>query len=96
MMVGENKKMILPEELEMIINEYSKPLTTRQINCVIGINKGDNNYYLRKYEPIEIERLFMFPHKYIDYNHSLNYLLELYGNSVIITVIQYILHNLKV
>ena len=25
MMVGENEKMILPEELEMIINEYSKP-----------------------------------------------------------------------
>lgn len=73
---------------------FSKCITTQQNDAIVAIKIDNDKYILRKYENIELERLFMFPSQYIKYtdNHG-GKILNLYGNSVIVTVIQTLLNS---
>ena len=73
-------------------NLYSKPITTSDRNNVIA-HKEDGEYKIRQYTFNEIKRLFMFPDNYTE-NKSKRKHMDLFGNSVIITVIQIILKSL--
>ena len=72
---------------------HSKPILTGCQSHVICIKDTDieNKYILRTYTKKEIERLFMFPHGYTCEKRNFG---DLYGNSVIVSVIQGIVGNL--
>ena len=73
-------------------NLYSKPITTSDRNNVIAHKQG-NEYKIRYYTFNEIKLLFMFPVNYTE-NKSKSKHMDLFGNSVIVTVLQLVLNNL--
>lgn len=72
-------------------NLHSKPILTGSQSHIICIKNDKDKYTIRRFTKREIERLFMFPFGYTDEKRSFG---NLYGNSVIVSVIQGILSNL--
>ncbi len=61
---------------------------------IIAIPKGNGKYILRYFTINELEKLFTFPNGYTPKEISLSQARELYGNSVIVNVIECILKSL--
>ena len=73
-------------------NLHSKPIcASDDCSRIICIEIKDDKYFIRRFTKREIERLFMFPQGYTCEKRNFG---DLYGNSVIVSVIQGIVGNL--